>query len=77
MLTKPDLDQVREIVKEEVKGQTKHLPNKDEFYGAMDKISGELQGIREEIVGMKSTYDDHEERISSLEAIHPSGQHPS
>jgi hypothetical protein len=26
-----------------------HLPTKDEFYGTMDKVMGELKAIREEV----------------------------
>jgi len=40
----PTRDEVRQIFKEE----TKHLPSKDDFYTRMDKLSGEIQKVRDE-----------------------------
>lgn len=80
MLTKTDIDLIREIVKEEVNGlksEFSHLPTKDEFYQSMDKVMGELQTIREELTISYGQVSKHEERISDLEKIHPQGEHIS
>lgn len=63
MLTRNDLNQVREIVKEEIE----QLPTKDEFFQMMDKVFGELRTIRDELKISRGRIDDHEERITSLE----------
>ena len=63
-------DDVRKIVKDEIK----HLPSKDDFYGKMDEVMGELKTIREEITilgGRQSENSNQleaqEERIAKLE----------
>ena len=50
------------------KDDISHLPTKDEFYGKMDEVMGELKVIREgqEILTHK-VYEDHEPRISKVE----------
>lgn len=47
-LTPKDIDEIREVVKEEVEERTKNLPTKTEFFGKMDEVMGELKVIREE-----------------------------
>jgi len=66
-------DDIQKIVKEEIK----HLPSKDDFFGKMDEVMGELKTIREEITllgGRQSENSDqlenHEDRISKLEKSH-------
>jgi len=49
MLTQKDLDQVENIIDEKVGEKTKLLPTKDEFFGKMDEVMGELKSIREDI----------------------------
>ena len=75
MLTKPDLDQIRKLIREEVSVRISHLPTKEEFYQAMDKISQEIRDMREEWSAMSFRFRDHEQRITGLEKIHPSGLH--
>lgn len=67
-------EDIRKIVKEEIK----HLPSKDDFFGKMDEVMGELKTIREEVTllgGRQSEtsdqLEDHEERIGKLEEIIP------
>lgn len=48
MLTQKDLDQVEEIVDRKLDEKIKFLPTKDEFFGKMDEVMGELKAIREE-----------------------------
>jgi hypothetical protein len=66
-------EDIRKIVKEEIK----HLPSKDDFFGKMDEVMGELKTIREEVTllgGRQSEnsdqLEDHEERIGRLEKSH-------
>ena len=47
-LTRTDIEEIRQIVKEEVEEQIKYLPTKDEFYEKMDEAMGELRAIRDE-----------------------------
>lgn len=44
-----------------------HLPTKDDFYGKMDEVMGELKAIREEHVVSSGQIRDHEDRITHLE----------
>jgi len=44
-----------------------HLPNKDEFYGKMDEVMGELKTIREEQSVQSQHLSDHGDRIQKIE----------
>ncbi len=48
MLTQDDLEEIKTLVKDVVKEETRLLPTKDEFFSRMDKLSGEIQKVREE-----------------------------
>lgn len=68
MLTQKDVDEVEETVRETVKEEISHLPNKDEFYKKMDEVVSELKKIREDFKVMtRKVYRDHEPRISKVE----------
>ncbi len=56
MLTKSDMDKLK-----------KEFTTKDDFYPMMDKVMGELQGIREEITVVAYRQSNHSDRIESLE----------
>ena len=75
MLTQKDLNQVEEIVdrKLDEKFDEKFglLPTKDEFFGKMDEVMGELKTIREEVEVVSGRVSDHEDRITTLEKICP------
>jgi hypothetical protein len=45
-----------------------HLPTKDEFYGKMDEVMGELKAIREEQAVQSHRIADHEDRIEKIES---------
>ena len=45
-----------------------HLPTKDEFYGKMDEVMGELKAIREEVAVLGHQVSDHGDRIDKLES---------
>jgi len=48
MLTQKDIDVIEKFVDERVEDKIKNLPTKDEFFGKMDEVMGELKAIREE-----------------------------
>ena len=45
-----------------------HLPTKDEFYGRMDEVMGELKTIREEQSLQSQHLSDHDDRIEKVES---------
>jgi len=73
MLTQRDLDEIEKLIDEKIK----HLPNKDEFYKAMDQIMGELKTMRETYELSVPKISEHEDRIIDLENLHPHGKHAS
>jgi len=44
-----------------------HLPTKDEFYGKMDEVMGELKAAREEQAVISHQLSDHDDRIEKIE----------
>ena len=42
----------------------------------MDEVVGELKTTREEQAAELMLHEELEERVESLESIHPQGQHP-
>ena len=58
----PTRDEVLAMIKD----GTKHLPTKDDFYTRMDKLSGEIQKVRDEQElhgGQHRTLNDRLEKI--------------
>ena len=45
-----------------------HLPTKDDFYGKMDEVMGELKSNREEQSVLGHQVSDHEDRIERIES---------
>ena len=45
-----------------------NLPTKDEFYGKMDELMGELKAIREEQAVQSHQLSDHGDRIDRIES---------
>lgn len=66
-LTQVDLDEIEKIVDEKIETRTRNLPTKDEFYGKMDEVIGELKAIREGDAVQSHQLSNHEDRISNLE----------
>ena len=67
-LTVRDLNEIEELVKTTVKEEIRHLPTKDEFFGKMDEVMGELKAMREEhSILSRRVYEDHEPRIEKIE----------
>jgi hypothetical protein len=46
MLTAQDLDEIEKVVDEKIDEKTRNLPTKDEFFGKMDEVIGQLKAIR-------------------------------
>ena len=44
------------------------LPTKDEFYGKMDEVMGELKAIREEVTVLGHRVSEHDDRLEKLES---------
>lgn len=45
-----------------------HLPTKDEFYGVMDKVMGELKAIREEVAVLEHQVSEYTDRLDRIES---------
>jgi predicted nuclease with TOPRIM domain len=67
MLTAQDLDEIEKVVDEKIDEKTRNLPTKDEFFGKMDEVMGELKAIREEQPLQSHRLSNHEDRISVIE----------
>lgn len=67
ILTQKDLDDLEKLIDEKLDEKIKHLPNKHEFFKAMDEIMGELKSLREsyEIIGPQVV--NHKARLERLE----------
>ena len=68
-------DKLDEKLEEKFNEKFRLLPSKELFLKWMDKLMGELKGIREEQTVESGHSSGHEDRISALEKIHPQYQH--
>jgi hypothetical protein len=57
-----------ERLDEKLDEKLSHIPSKDEFYGTMDKVMGELKAVREEVAVLGHRVADHEDRIEKIES---------
>ena len=71
MLTQKDIDQIEEIMDQKLDEKLKLLPTKDEFFTQMGEVMGELKAIREEHATQSLRLSNHEDRIETLEKLHP------
>jgi predicted nuclease with TOPRIM domain len=55
----------RELV---TKNDLSHLPTKDDFYGKMDEVMGELKTIREEQSLQSQHLSDHDDNIQKIQS---------
>ena len=62
-VTVEDVIEKKELV---TKADLSYLPTKDEFYGKMDEVMGELKAIREEQAIQSQHLSDHEDRIQKV-----------
>ena len=50
---------------------------KNDIFNKLDIVIKELVSIRQEIAALSHRSSDHEDRLASLEEIHPGGKHAS
>jgi len=69
-----EIDEVKEKI-ENVESQIKLIPSKEEFFGAMSELMGEVKASREEQTFMShrqiehsDKLENHEKRLTSLES---------
>lgn len=67
MLTQKDLDEIEELVRNIVKEEIKHLPNKEEFYSKMDELMVEIKAVREEQEAHSGQHLEINDRLEKLE----------
>lgn len=67
ILTKPDYDEIRRVVREEVTELTSNLPTKKEYFETSDTIIKELKAIREDFAAHKSMHEDLDKDIPKLQ----------
>lgn len=75
MLTQSDIEIIEGIIDEKIGEKLKNMPTKDELYTRLDYIVGELDTIRTEITLVTHSQENHENRITKLETIHPKNKH--
>ena len=51
------------------------LPTRDELISLIDQVMGKVQSTDQEQTMLTGRVRDHEDRITSLEEIHPGGNH--
>lgn len=82
MLTQQDIDEIDKLITEKLDEKTKLLPTKDDFFGKMDEVMGELKAIREEHALQGNTVSDHTDQLEKQKGqiehlqhhtIHPPG----
>ena len=56
---------------------TSHQPSKDEFYEQTTEILSKLAALEDENLVKAEHITRHDDRISALEKLHPSGKHTS
>ena len=64
-VTVDEVIEKRELV---TKNDLSHLPTKDEFYGKMDEVMGELKTIREEQTLQSQHLSDHDDKIQKIQS---------
>lgn len=77
MLNQRDIETIEGLLEEKLKESFRNYPTKDEFFGSMDTLMGELKAIREEVTVVAGQLADYGDRLECLEEIHPQGKHVS
>lgn len=65
-LTRRDLDEVEKLLDDKLDEKLAILPTKDEFFGKMDKLMGELSTIRLEQKATSNQIRRHENEIQDI-----------
>lgn len=76
-LTEKDIDYLEQRLKETFITQEKFKKFRSELFGKLDEILKEVLANREEMEILDHRSVNHEDRLTSLEKIHPAGQHAS
>jgi len=63
----PTRTNVEEIIDEKLTEKIKLLPTKEEFFGRMDKLSGEIKASRDEQTLHQGQHDDIDSRLKKVE----------
>ncbi len=66
ILAKPDYDEIRRVVREEVAEMTSSLPSKKDYFETSDKMMVELKGLREDNAAHMAIHDDNEKDIKNV-----------
>ena len=75
-LDNDDLKAIKQLIEvtfdekfdEKLDEKLSYLPSKEEFYGKMDEVMGELKAIREEKAVQGPRLSNHEDRIQKIES---------
>ena len=66
ILAKPDYDEIRRVVREEVAELTSSLPSKKEYFETSDKMMVELKALREGNAAHMAIHDGDEKDIKNV-----------
>ena len=66
VLNKVDYDEIDRRIAEVVKREIAYLPSRDEFYGKMDEMIGEVKGMRAEFAAHKSAHERIDDDVRKL-----------
>lgn len=77
MLTESDIAYLEKRFKETFPTKYEFGKFKDDLFTKLDKILKEVVTGRQEQTVISAKNSDHEDRITSLEEIHPLGKHTS
>jgi hypothetical protein len=76
VLDNDDLKAIKDLVEvtldekleEKLQERLSYLPTKDDFYGMMDKVMGELKAVREEVAVLGHQVSEHTDRLDRIES---------
>lgn len=67
MLTQHDINEIDKLISEKLDEKTRLLPTKDDFFGKMDEVMGELKAIREEHALQGDIVSNHTDQLEKQE----------
>ena len=77
ILSEADIDYLENRLKETFPTKEEFTRFKEKMFNTLDKILKEVVASREEQIVLSGRTSDHEDRIETLEEIHPPGKHSS
>lgn len=66
ILAKPDYDEIRRVVREEVVELTSNLPSKKDYFATSDKIVKEIKAMREDHAAHMAIHDETEKSVKNI-----------